>query len=192
MTTISMLTIDGIIDPSMGCVPCGMESRIYTQSPIIHSDKSDDELDDLIYLNDHFETFCPDNKDSVFWKKRTLTYMQASPSIVSMAFIPTDKTKCQILFVQKMSLEPNVTGFVAPYLSKKDRQHWGAVSTIPICYSIHDDQTINQSIRWLSGEVHSTVQTILGYFLKDRQSRFLGLTLLVEPKKYISLGWVKA
>ena len=188
MTSISLLTIEGTLDPQRIPTPCSREVA-YGQAPPteIFFKESNFDLEKSIYLNENFE-FYLNPKDPSFWKQRVFIQMVASPHIVSMAFIPYSGATCQTLFMQKINLIKKITGFVAPYLSLADQKNYGAIVAPPFCHMVHDEASILDSLRELD---HSEeIAPILRNFLHDPETVFLAITYL-DAEQPISRGWLK-
>lgn len=188
MTSIPLLTIEGTISPSVYPSACSMEPTYPT--PEINFVESHGVLEHYQSLNERFEEFFDPHTDLDFWKKRILTHMMVSPSIISVTFIPSDASKCQTLFRQKRDLHRDVMGFVAPYLCKKDRKECGAMATMPHCNRIDSEEAIDDSLIGL-GPYSEALRPMLSYFLRDPQTLFIGITCLHKTGQPFSLGWIK-
>ena len=123
-----------------------------------------------------------------FWKQRILLHAACLHPIYSVTFIPKDLSRRTILFVQKG--EGELRGFVAPYLSEKQQEKWGAVPPSDT-HQIQNNEELQQSIKGLNAHIYGDIQTCLEYFLKDHTSTAMGITFLEFSGKYVTRLWVK-
>lgn len=190
MISISLLTIEGTFEPQRPQINCTIQAaHIQEQSPEFFLKESDFDLEKSIYLKENFKDY-HDPEDPSFWKQRVFIQMVVCPHILSMAFIPYSGAKCQTLFMQKINVITKITGFVAPYLSAADQEIVGAVPTLPICYPVHDEASIHQSLIGLN-HFSEEIGPILRDFLHDPDTAFLAITCLGDDKQLISRGWLK-
>ncbi len=189
MASISVLTIEGILEPESYSVGCSQESESHQQPAQMFQNTCDYPIDDCLSIKNNFKMNF-DRADPMFWKQRVIFHMMASPIIVSMSFIPFSGIKCQILFLQKINLLPKIRGFVAPYLSEEDQKKLCATATVPVCHKVHDENSIDDSLVGLD-LCSEELRPILRYFLKDPATAFLGITFLGYGGRLILHGWLK-
>lgn len=191
MSSISLFTIEGTIQPGLHHASCGAEASAPLPAPVFHIQRSQLEPSETLILSEHFEDYFNED-DPVFWKQRSIIHMLVSSHILSMTFIPYEVAKCQTLFVQKRNLLNTITGFIAPYLCLEDQQKLGATATVSSYHSLWGEGSINGSLRGLE-HCSEELRPLLKYFLNDRTTCFLGITCLSEESGIpISRGWIKA
>jgi hypothetical protein len=184
---MKILMIEGVIRPPVNTSHCG-RSAYSAQQEAEFSKSSHD-------ISDGFIDSIAENLDDDpnFWKNRTVAQMLASPHVISISFIPSDGSECEILFVQKKSLLRKIRGFVAHCLNEEDQRKFGAMNEIPFFYHhISNEGDIESSLRGIANPINEfELKPLLRNFLADSMTCCLTVTFQDDDKQVLSRGWLK-
>jgi hypothetical protein len=184
---MKVLMIEGVIRPLVSTSSCGA-SAYSAQSPAELLESTYDIPD--VVLGSIAENL---DNDPNFWKNRTVAHMLASPHVISISFIPSDGSECEILFVQKKDLAKKITGFVTHCFNECDQRKCGAMNERPLVYhTISNEEDIDRSLRGIANHINeSELKPLLRHFLADSMTYCLAVTFQDDNKHVLTRGWVK-
>lgn len=179
MSTVTLLFIEGVIQPASPVLQCGQEAQFRPPSPQMRQHTSVRALDVWETIRDRFEEKVS-SESLDFWTQRTIVYFAATSRFLSVSFLPFDPTSFSTWFIQKGRETPPLDGFYAPYLSKKKQKEWACIETLKRFDIINNPQQIDQSIEDVEAAVYPEMRTLLNYFLQDPLYAMIGVTYVVD------------
>jgi|GEM_PF-5221629 len=182
MSTISLQIIESI--PFLPVKPCTLEKSYPTLQTKINIIEKEYLVEDCKKLGDHLE-----ERD---WTSRMVAHLMVSEKILSITFHPFDSSKSHILFVQKMNQLSQVTGFFSPsHFPLKVQKEIQATSDGPPTFKVKDPESFEKSFEGLENYQNDLIP-LLELFIKDPETRFIGVTFQDSNQFFFSRGWKKA
>ncbi len=185
LAMVRLIVIEGAIQPQGS--RCSLETRAYLPQL-----ESKDHTVDIKVLRSTQARFGLEEADTTtYWKEKLLTQVSTAPYVLSASFYPTTLSKVSVLFIQKVDRIQVTTGFVAPYLSEKERVKWGAIPCSQVRYVIQDEASVLLTIKGLDAVIYGDILACLQSFLSDATTSTLSLTFLEPTGMYVTRTWIK-